>query len=314
MQQTSPNELVETSYLSELRASFRGFWDALSVDIEDYYQVEAFADQVPRSEWPRFPSRVVRNTERVLELLAKHRARATFFVVGWIAEREPSLVREIAAAGHEVACHGYAHERVTAMTREQFRADLRRARQTIEDAAGACVVGYRAPTFSIRRQNLWALEVLADEGFVYDSSIFPIHHDLYGFPEFPRFPQKLSFPSGKTLVEIPPSTVRFLGMNLPCAGGGSLRLFPMGYTRWAIRRIHRRDGQPVIVYFHPWELDPAQPRLNGTWKSRLRHYRGLERFGQRLEELLAVGRFRPLLDMVRQAQQRAAVEESARSQ
>jgi polysaccharide deacetylase family protein (PEP-CTERM system associated) len=299
MPQASLNEPVDTTYVSELRASFRAPRDALSVDVEDYYQVEAFADRVPRSEWNRFPSRVARNTERVLELLAKHRARATFFVLGWIAEREPALVRAIAAAGHEIACHGHAHERVTAMTPARFRDDLRRARQAIAEAAGVRVVGYRAPTFSIQSKNLWALEVLADEGFVYDSSIFPVRHDLYGFPEFPRFPRRLPLRSGKTIFEIPLSTVRLLGMNFPCAGGGYLRLFPMAYTRWAMRRIHRKDGGPVVVYFHPWELDPDQPKLNGKWKSRLRHYRGLEGFAGRIEELLAGGRFQPLIALVR---------------
>jgi polysaccharide deacetylase family protein (PEP-CTERM system associated) len=298
MAQASLHEPIETTYLSELRASFCGISDGLSVDVEDYFQVEAFADRIPRSEWIRFPSRVARNTERVLQLLAKHRARATFFLLGWVAEREPALVRAIVAAGHEVACHGHSHERVTTMTPAQFRDDLRRARQVIEDAGGVRVLGYRAPTFSIRRKNLWALEVLAEEGFVYDSSIFPIRHDLYGYPEFPRFPKRLRLRSGRSIFEIPLSTARLFGANLPCAGGGYLRLFPMAYTRWAVRRIHRRDGQPVIVYFHPWELDPDQPRISGKWKSRLRHYRGLRGFGRRLEELLAAGRFRPLIDLV----------------
>jgi polysaccharide deacetylase family protein (PEP-CTERM system associated) len=274
------------------------FSDALSVDVEDYFHVEAFADRVSPSEWAGFPSRVRSNCERILKLFDEHRCRATFFVLGWVAEREPGLVRDIARAGHELACHSYAHRRVFSLRPEQFREDVRRARGLIEEAAGVKVVGYRAPTFSIGRDSLWALDVLAEEGFLYDSSIFPIRHDLYGFPEFPRFAQRLALASGRELFEVPMSTVRVAGWNLPFGSGGYLRLLPMGYTRWAMRRLRRGERQPVVIYFHPWELDPGQPRLEGRWKSRFRHYTGLRSMERRLAEVLSSGRFEPLLNMV----------------
>jgi polysaccharide deacetylase family protein (PEP-CTERM system associated) len=280
-------------------ASETALSDALSVDVEDYYQVEAFADRVPLSSWSDFPSRVRANTNRVLEMFEEYRCRATFFILGWVAEREPDLVREIARAGHEVACHSYSHRRVSSLTPEEFRRDLRRARATIEDAAGVRILGYRAPTFSIGRNNSWALEILSEEGFLYDSSIFPIRHDLYGFPGSPRFPYRLQFRPMRTLVEIPMTTVRMGGMTWPAGGGGYLRLLPMEYTRWAVRQIHEKERQPVVIYFHPWELDPDQPRIAGRWKSRLRHYVGLRGMERRLRELLAHGHFLPLIDIAR---------------
>ena len=284
-------------------AEMSGIIDAVSVDVEDYFQVEAFAQRVPRSEWPSFPSRVRQNTERVLRLLERNRCRATFFVLGWVAEREPSLVNEIAQAGHEVACHSHLHRRVHTLTPAEFREDVKRARGAIEEAAGTAVVGFRAPTFSITRQSLWALEVLAELGFLYDSSVFPVRHDLYGIPDAPRGIHRRQLPSGHSIWEFPPSTVRLLGHNLPTAGGGYLRLLPMSFTRWAIRRIHNRDRQPAMVYFHPWELDPAQPRLRVGWKSRIRHYTGLRNTERRLEEILSQGRFLPLLDLLQQVEQ-----------
>ena len=272
--------------------------DLLSVDVEDYYHVEAFAGCVPPSSWPDFPSRVRANTKRVLHIFEEYGCRATFFILGWVAEREPALVREIVEAGHEVACHSYSHRRVSTLTPREFREDLRRARAAIEDAGGVRIVGYRAPTFSIGRDNLWALEILCEEGFLYDSSIFPIRHDLYGFLGSPRFPYRRHFRSNQTLVEIPMSTVQVGGMTLPTGGGGYLRLLPMQYTRWAIRQIHEKERQPVVLYFHPWEIDPAQPRIAGTRKSRFRHYVGLGRMESRLSELLERGHFMPLIDFV----------------
>jgi polysaccharide deacetylase family protein (PEP-CTERM system associated) len=245
--------------------------DALSVDLEDYYHVEAFAANIERSQWPEFSPRVRENTLRVLELFAKHELRATFFVLGWVAERNAALIREIAYAGHELASHGYEHQRVTFLKPDSFRADLRRAREVIENAGGRKVNGYRAPTFSITQKNLWALEVLAEEGFLYDSSIFPIRHDHYGIPDAPRFPHRRALGGGMSIFEFPISTVRVAGVNLPATGGGYLRLLPMTYTRWAIKRIHKRDEWPIILYFHPWEIDPEQPRLAASWKSRFRH-------------------------------------------
>jgi polysaccharide deacetylase family protein (PEP-CTERM system associated) len=274
--------------------------DLLSIDVEDYYQVEAFADRISQRDWPSYPSRVRANTERALRILEEYRCRATFFVLGWVAERNPELVREIVEAGHEVACHSYCHRRVSTLTPEEFREDLRRARGVIEDAAGVRILGYRAPSFSIGRKNLWALEILCEEGFLYDSSLFPIRHDLYGFPGSPRFPYRLRFRSNQTLLEIPMSTVHVGGMTYPTGGGGYLRLLPMQYIRWTIRHIHEKENQPVVLYFHPWELDPDQPRIAGSRKSRFRHYVGLGRMENRLRELLERGRFQPFKDFVSQ--------------
>jgi polysaccharide deacetylase family protein (PEP-CTERM system associated) len=280
-------------------AEIHAITDALSVDVEDYFHVEAFAPLVSRAQWPSFPSRVRQNTERVLRLLERHRCRATFFILGWVAEREPALVREIAQAGHELACHSQLHRRVYTLTPEEFREDVKRARAAIEDAAGAAVAGFRAPTFSITRRSLWALEILAELGFQYDSSIFPVRHDLYGMPDAPRGLHQRRLPSGRSIWEFPPATVRLAGQNLPVAGGGYLRLLPMVYTRWGIGRIHR-ERRPVMVYFHPWELDPGQPRLQAGWKSRLRHYTGLRHTESRLDQLLAGGRFRPCLELLQE--------------
>ncbi len=273
------------------RGEGRVLANALSVDVEDYFHVEAFADRIRPETWPQFPCRVVQNTHRVLELFDQAGAHATFFVLGWVAEKEPALVREILAAGHEVACHSHMHRRVFTMTPREFREDLCRARRAIEDAGGERVLGYRAPTFSIRQESLWALEILAEEGFLYDSSVFPVKHDLYGMPRAPRFPYKWGFRSGSSLCEVPPQTVRVFGRNLPVAGGGYLRILPMWYTRWALRRIREREGRSAVVYFHPWELDPQQPRLSGKLRSRFRHYLNLGRMEQRVRELLRGGEF-----------------------
>ena len=272
--------------------------DVLTVDVEDYYHVEAFADRISAHTWPDYPSRVGENTRRILRIFEEHACRGTFFVLGWVAERDPALIREIVAAGHEVACHSYAHRRVNSLTPEEFRQDLRRARTAIEDAAGLRVSGYRAPTFSIGRDSLWALEILAEEGFLYDSSIFPVRHDVYGFPGAPRFPHHLKLQSKRELFEIPMSTVRMGGMDWPAGGGGYLRLIPMPYTRWAVQQIHEKERQPVILYLHPWELDPKQPRIAGRWKSRLRHYVGLTGMEKRLRELLASGTYITALELV----------------
>lgn len=264
---------------------------ALSVDVEDYFQVEAFADRITPEDWPQFPRRVADNTRRVLEIFARRRAQATFFVLGWVAEREPKLIREILSAGHEVGCHSYRHRCIWRMRPEEFRADTRRAVAAIEDAGGQKVVGYRAPTFSIVAGSLWAIRILAEEGFTYDSSVFPIRHDLYGIPDAPRFCFQWRCSGDLRLFEIPPSTVRIWSWNLPVAGGGYLRILPMWYTRWALRRMQKTEARPLTVYFHPWEIDPAQPRLPGSWKSRLRHYRNLGSMESRLCELLDRYRF-----------------------
>lgn len=274
--------------------------DLLSIDVEDYFHVEAFTDRVSYDDWPRFASRVRRNTEHILELLAEQGQSATFFVLGWVAEREPALVRAIAAAGHELGCHSYAHRRVFTLSQQQFRDDLRRAKTAIEDASSVPIWGYRAPTFSIRKDSasIRALQILCEEGFVYDSSVFPIRHDLYGQPDAPRFSYEHALPDGNTIIEIPLSTARVFGINLGLGGGGYLRHLPMWYTRWGMRRINSQQ-QPANVYFHPWELDPDQPRIQGSWKSRFRHYRGLKKTEPRLRMLLASRRFERIIDFVR---------------
>jgi polysaccharide deacetylase family protein (PEP-CTERM system associated) len=268
----------------------------LSVDVEDYFQVEAFAGIVNRAEWDRWPSRVVGNTHRCLDLCDEFGAQATYFVLGWVAQKFPGLVREIQERGHEIACHSFWHRPVYSLTPDTFRQDLRDARMATEDAAGVALAGYRAPSWSITRNCLWALDILAEEGFTYDSSIFPIRHDLYGYPGAQRMPYEIQ-KSGQTLMEYPPATVRLLGRTLPAAGGGYLRIFPLAYTNWAIHRLAAEDGRAVVVYFHPWELDPEQPRIAGPLKSRFRHYTNLGRMEQRLRMILARNRFQPFRDL-----------------
>jgi len=264
--------------------------NAMSVDVEDYFQVSAFERVVARADWHGFESRVVRNTHVLLDLFHRHGVRSTFFVLGWVAARFPSLVREIAGLGHEVASHGFNHELVYSLTPEQFRQDVRRARLTIEDAGGVAVRGYRAPSFTIVKRSLWALDVLIEEGHAYDASIFPIHHDRYGMPDAPRFPHAIERPAG-TIVEVPGSTVRLAGTNLPVAGGGYFRLLPYAWTRWGIGRVNGHDRQPVTFYLHPWEIDPDQPRFPVSRATALRHYTGLDATRARLGRLMTDFRF-----------------------
>jgi polysaccharide deacetylase family protein (PEP-CTERM system associated) len=276
------------------RRSAAGIVHMLTVDVEEYFQVEALAGRIRPDEWDAYPSRVVESTRRVLDLFGRWQARGTFFFVGWVARRFPGLVREVRDQGHELACHGYWHRPVHRMTESEFRTDLRDARDAIEQAGGVPVVGFRAPTWSINRASGWALEILADEGFHYDSSIFPVRHDLYGTPDAPRFPYVHALPSGRRLHEFPPTTVRVLGVNLPGAGGGYLRILPLAYTRWVLRRLENAEKQPAMVYVHPWELDPGQPRVAVPLRSRLRHYTNLARTEGRLERLLERHRFQPI--------------------
>jgi polysaccharide deacetylase family protein (PEP-CTERM system associated) len=263
--------------------------NVISVDVEDYFHAESFADVLQRSEWGSCLSRVEANTQRLLELFSRLRVQATFFVLGWVAERYPGLVREIAAGGHELGCHSYWHRLIYQLNSAEFREDTRKARDLVEQAAGQPVYGYRAPTYSIVSSSLWALEMLAELGFTYDSSIFPIHHDRYGIPDAPRFPFRISTASGP-IVEYPITTFRLWGNNLPVAGGGYLRLLPWWYTRVGMRRA-RQEGLPVIAYVHPWEIDPEQPRLNGRFSSRLRHYTNLGKVYGRLGRMLGGGTF-----------------------
>jgi polysaccharide deacetylase family protein (PEP-CTERM system associated) len=256
----------------------------LSIDVEDYFHVEAFSDVVSGSQWASYPCRVQQNTQSILDLLDEYKVRGTFFILGWVAERYPGLVRDIVNRGHEPACHSYWHRLIYQLTPDEFRADTRRAKDTIEQAAGTAVSGYRAPSYSITRQSLWALDVLAEAGFSYDSSIFPIHHDVYGIPDSPRSPYWVNTGAGR-LLECPITTFLWRGRNMPVGGGGYLRIFPWWYTRFGIRRA-QSEGLPLIVYFHPWEIDPGQPRLAGRLKSRLRHYTNLGRMETRLRKLL----------------------------
>jgi len=271
--------------------------NAMTVDVEDYFQVSAFDRIVPRARWDALESRVSHNTDRLLELFDRANVRATFFVLGWVAERFPALVRRIADLGHEVASHGYNHQLVYMLTPRQFREDVRTAKRAIEDAASVSVVGFRAPSYSVIESSLWTLDVLIEEGFVYDSSIFPVHHDRYGIPDSPRHPHVLRRTSG-SLLEVPGSTVRIGRVNLPIGGGGYFRQFPYAWTKWGIDRVNRVEHQPVTFYTHPWELDPDQPRMPVGTATRVRHYRGLERTADRLVRLLSDFRFDSVTSML----------------
>lgn len=259
--------------------------NAMTVDVEDYFQVSAFESAVARANWEICERRVDRNIDAILDLFDERGARATFFVLGWIAERHPALVRRIAAQGHEIASHGHDHRRIHDQTRAAFGADIERSKKLLEDAIGQPVNGYRAPSFSLSDKTPWAYDVLIDAGHAYSSSVYPVRHDHYGAPEAPRFP----FPPvpGEPFMEIPITTASVRGKNLPCGGGGYFRLFPYAYTRWGIRRFNSRDGARAVFYFHPWEIDPAQPRMaNLTWRTRFRHYTNLRKMANKLHRLL----------------------------
>jgi polysaccharide deacetylase family protein (PEP-CTERM system associated) len=257
--------------------------NAMSVDVEDYFQVQAFAGVIARASWDGIATRVEANVDRILAQFDGMGVSATFFTLGWIAERHPAIVRRIVAQGHELASHGYDHIRADLLDRDAFRADIRRTKRILEDIGGVPVAGYRAPTFSIGLRNPWAFEVLEGEGYRYSSSVFPIRHDLYGMPDAPRFPFR---PGSGALWELPMTTVRLLRRNLPCAGGGYFRLLPYRLFRTGLDRLNR-EGRPGIFYFHPWEVDPGQPRIAGCSRlSRLRHYTNLSRMSGRIERVL----------------------------
>jgi polysaccharide deacetylase family protein (PEP-CTERM system associated) len=274
-----------------------GVVNAMSGDVDDYLHVSALQGHLSRERGDSQESRVCRNTERLLEMFDEASVTATFFVLGWVAERYPSLVRTIARAGHEIASHGYGHGLVYDMTPDQFREDVRRAKALLESLSGTPVLGYRAPSYSITGDSLWALDVLASEGHVYDASIFPIHHDRYGIPDAPRYAHSRSVAHG-TIWEFPGSTVRLAGQNLPIGGGGYFRLLPYAWTRWGIERVNRVEGKPVMFYLHPWEIDPEQPRIAAPLLSRFRHYRNLEKTEHRLRRLLREFAFGPAVDML----------------
>ncbi|MEP7116483.1 MAG: XrtA system polysaccharide deacetylase [Acidobacteriota bacterium] len=259
--------------------------NAMTIDVEDYFHVSAFAGVVEQHQWTSFESRVCRNTDRILDLFAAADVHATFFVLGWVAERFPELVRRIHAAGHELASHSYDHGLVYDKTPDSFRADLRRAKAAIGEACGVAVTGYRAPSYSVVERSLWALDVLVDEGYTYDSSIYPIRHDRYGIPTWERHIHRVERRAGG-LWELPGSTVRHFNMNMPMGGGGYFRLLPYRWTSRGIRHLNDQEQRPAIFYLHPWEVDPEQPRLAASALSRFRHYRNLDQTEARLRRLL----------------------------
>jgi polysaccharide deacetylase family protein (PEP-CTERM system associated) len=259
--------------------------NAMTVDVEDYFQVSAFENHIAKSQWDNLQHRVQNNTYRILDLFSQHNVKATFFTLGWVAERYPEIVKRIVTEGHELASHGYEHIRVTEQTPEQFRADIKKTKQILEDIGGQAIVGYRAASYSIGASNLWALKVLEEEGHLYSSSIYPVKHDLYGMPSAPRF----IFQPDNTLnlLEIPITTLQILNKNLPCGGGGFFRLYPYILSKMAYKYLNSIENQPGIFYFHPWEIDPDQPRQqNLPFKSRFRHYLNLNRVENRLNNLL----------------------------
>jgi polysaccharide deacetylase family protein (PEP-CTERM system associated) len=269
----------------------------LSIDVEDYFHPSEVQAAIGSGGWDEHPSRVADATRRLLELLARHNVRGTFFVLGWVAGRHPRLVEEIARAGHEIACHSYAHQLVYDQTPAQFKNDTLEAVKVIEDACGERPKCYRAPSYSVIRSSLWAIEVLAECGFTHDSSIYPIHHDRYGIPDFPRHARRMDTRSGP-IIEVPVATVRLgTGRVAPVGGGGYMRLLPYRYTAAGIRRINREDRQPACIYLHPWEVDPDQPRLIRGWVGRLRTYTGLSGMANKLTRLLQEFSFAPLTEV-----------------
>jgi polysaccharide deacetylase family protein (PEP-CTERM system associated) len=271
--------------------------NAMSVDVEDYFHVSVFDGIVPRSEWDGMESRVCRNTERLLEIFDEHGVTATFFVLGWVADRHPALVRRIAECGHEIASHGYAHRLVYDQTPATFRDDVGRAKRILEDASGTEVGGFRAPSYSITSRSLWALDVLIEQGYWYDASIFPIRHDRYGIPVSGRRRYHIDRPGGR-VTEVPGSTVRIGPMNLPIAGGGYFRILPYAWAQWGISRLNSKEQEPAVFYLHPWEIDPDQPRLSAGWLGRFRHYRNLAKTEDRLRALLRDFRFGRVRDLL----------------
>lgn len=258
--------------------------------------VSAFADLIKFEDWYRYESRIEKNTYRILNLLDGYGIKSTFFILGWVAEHYPKLVKDIHSSGHEVACHGYNHRLIYNLTSEDLREDVRKAKGILEDITGAKVIGFRAASYSIMKKNLWAFDVLIEEGFLYDSSIFPIYHDRYGYPEFSRFPDIIKR-EGREILEIPLSTMRIFGKNIPIAGGGYLRLFPIRFIEWGIRKINEEEVRPAVIYFHPWEIDPDQPKLYISRLSTFRHYINIHKTLLKIERLLNSFRFGAIRDI-----------------
>ncbi len=274
--------------------------NAMSVDVEDYFHVAALARSIDRSDWDRMEYRAENNTRVLLDLFDEFGLKSTFFVLGWVARRSPALIREIHDRGHEVASHGMSHKLVYDQSIEEFTAETRESKALLEDIIGGPVLGYRASTYSITRRSLWALDVLKEAGFQYDSSIFPIRHDLYGIPDAPQAPAVIPTPKGMSIVEFPMSTAPMFGVKLPVSGGGYFRLLPYWLTRAGLRKLNHSQQRPFVFYLHPWEVDPRQPRVKTGWKSRLRHYTNLEHTAARLRRLLGEFRFAPLRTVLAQ--------------
>ncbi len=273
--------------------------NALSVDVEEYYHSIEFETAFPGESRGFLPSRVEESTERVLTLLSTLGVHATFFTVGQVAEAHPKLIRQVSEAGHEIACHSYCHEFVSRQTPEEFQCDIRRAKAILEDLTGKAVIGYRAPNYSIGVEQAWAYDILLEEGFLYDSSIYPILHDRYGWPNAPRFPHEIRNDGLRKLIEFPIGTTRLLGRNLPIGGGGYFRVLPVGWFQNRIQRVNKQEGQPVMFYFHPWELDSQQPYPSMPWYHSLRHYVGIEGLEPKLLRLLQYCHFSSVRDVLR---------------
>ena len=259
--------------------------NALTVDVEDYFQVSAFAESIEQKDWDGHPLRVEKNTHKILDMFDESNQKATFFVLGWVAERQKELVLEIAKRGHEVASHGYSHQLVYNQSRDVFKEETIRSKAILEDIIQQPVLGYRAASYSITEKSIWALDILAESGFVYDSSIFPVRHDRYGMPDTPEHPYKLETPAGHTIIEFPLSTAKIMNYRLPIAGGGYFRLYPYWLSKMGLKQINRQQ-KPFIFYLHPWEVDPEQPRIDASWFSRFRHYNNLDKCEDRLKTLL----------------------------
>ncbi|MCW8934277.1 MAG: DUF3473 domain-containing protein [Gammaproteobacteria bacterium] len=272
--------------------------NALTVDVEDYFHVAAFSNEISPENWGQFESRVEKNTHAILELFGRNNVTATFFILGWVAEKIPSLVKEIAQQGHEIACHGFSHQLIYKQEKSVFAEETKKAKYLLEDLSGKSVMGYRAASYSITKKSLWALDVLTDLGFVYDSSIVPVHHDLYGIPGTPRFPYVLKAPNDKHIIEFPPTTLSLAGVNIPIAGGGYFRLYPFWFSNAALKWINYYDKKPFNFYFHPWEIDEDQPRMDGKWFSKFRHYNNISKCYLRLEKLLKSHKFTTVSDVL----------------
>ena len=259
--------------------------NALTVDVEDYFQVSAFANSINLKEWENHPLRVENNTHRLLDLFDEYQLKATFFILGWVAERKQGLVQEIAGRGHEVACHGYSHQLVYNQSLDVFREETVRAKNILEDIIQQPIRGYRAASYSITEKSQWALDILVESGFVYDSSIFPVRHDRYGMPDTPEHPYRLKTPAGNSIIEFPLSTAKIINYRLPVAGGGYFRLYPYWLSKMGLKQINRQQ-KPFIFYLHPWEIDPEQPKISASWFSRFRHYNNLDKCEGRLRNLM----------------------------